>query len=60
MREALLRKKADLETLLGEANKILTEAPQLRDLGWQELEVRIHLLEAMLLLVQAELSRAPA
>lgn len=57
MREKLLAKKADLETLLREANAIVTGWPVMRELGWQELETRIHLLEAMLLLVEAELAR---
>ena len=60
MLERLLAKQADLKTLLKEANQILDRAPELRELGWQELEVRIHLLEAMLILVEAELARARA
>ena len=61
MREQLLRKQADLKTLLEEANQIVTEGPpQLRTLGWGELEARIHLLEAALLLVEAELARQHA
>lgn len=61
MREQLLLKKQDLKTLMAEAYRTLEAAPEMRELGRQELEVRrIHLLEAMLLLVEAELLRTPA
>lgn len=56
--ERLLYKKADLETLLKEANQIVNQATeQTRELGWSELEARIHVLEATLILIDAELSR---
>jgi hypothetical protein len=58
MREQLLAKKADLTTLLKEANQIVDrEGEQTRKLGWSELEARILLLEVALFLVDAELAR---
>jgi len=60
MRERLLRVQLDLLTLEREAVQVLKQAPELRTLGWAELEARLTLLEATRLLVEAELSRQPA
>ncbi len=60
MLEQLKRIQLDLLTLEREATLTLKEAPALRTLGWAELEARLVLLEAVRLLVDAEVKRQPA
>ncbi len=59
MRDKLTRVQLDLLTLEREATEVLAKAPELRELGWAELEARLTLLEAVRLLVEAELARQP-
>ena len=60
MPDRLKRIQLDLLTLEREAVEVLKRAPALRTLGWAELEARLTLLEAVRLLVEAELARQPA